>query len=552
MSRNQSADGVMQRVLSCVLAACAMTSANRALGRQPTLDVIGAQALKQWQRIDSLHLRLRQDTVVGESMDAVAWQSTAPEGLPAFSGKEDVLFALRGAERYLRVIGLDHHPMGDSLAERDGSETPSKVSDITRVWRENAVVERTKSRTAFEYRVLRLPEAAACLPSPRYLKNIGFATLDPTASSAFNDRIRKTWFLPEILRSSSYRIHPETERVAGRACLIVEFDKAAPDATTKIESDKLWLDVECANALRKRELRIGDRSMRIVNTDFKEAMPNVWMPAHSQIEYFLDSRGKAPLQGVPDLVQRMGLACLVLNEVPAELFDVASTKRPPFPASLFAEVPAYHYRDDTRVLNNSVEDVWAAKGLGRRKEIRTNGELESMSLDTPMWTAIWVPARNRVTVLPSRLKQNLRDDAAIFIRHRKRWLRLAENSSAVSSVRRERIDGRVTDKMTSYFPVDPATGGKAPIHGFFPKQQLVVSGTSQRTRVFWFNRETGLMVYRRCGCAYARWPEGKHVKTVEYPPLDTVRPDRFTFRMPENAGLVARGEELRRLFLSSQ
>ena len=541
------------QLLCSVVVACSATATIPA-GENPTAEEVGIEIGTRWKQVKSLQVRLRQHTTVRESPIPAVGKST--QDLPRFSGNEDVLFAFHGVRRYLRIIDLDRKAIRYAISPLRTLDS-SGSRDLTIVWNDNRLVQRTRGAKGFEYRVIPRADTASSFPSSQYLKNIGLAKHDLTAGAERDDQIRKAWFLPDLLKSGSYRVVGANERVVGNACVVIQLEDRStrdPASTSapRIEADKIWLDPQKSMALCKRELKIGDRYIRIVNSRFEEAMPKVWMPTINRIEYYLAPPEEDPFEAEPDIAQEMRLACLVLNQVPSELFDVASTERPASPTSLFDAVDAYRYTDDNRALNDTMEDVWAAKGLGRRKEVQKKGNLESLTIDTPMWSVTWVPSRNRVTLIPSRLKHNLWYDANNFVRRRARWMRLAEDWSAVSSVEIERFGDRLTEKVTSYFPVDLKTGGAQPIHGFFPKEQLLVTGTDQRTRVFWFDRDTGLMVYRRCGCKYPRWPDGLHVRTVEYPSLESVDPDLFTFIMPDEAQLNARNQDVKKLFLATQ
>lgn len=243
----------------------------------------------------------------------------------------------------------------------------------------------------------------------------------------------------------------------------------------------------------------------------------------------------------------MRLACHVVNEVPPELFDVALTESPgpPPSRSLFEVVRAYHWCERMS-LDGSEKEVWASKDLGRRQEIRRGGELQFLRIDTPAWSLLWRPSLNRATLLPSRLADLVDEDGGTIEMHGTA-IRYAEELTAMFRLQKEQLNGKEVDKVTEYYPADPQVAGEWPIHTFDPEMQRKVPGTQMRTRTYWFDHETGLMVQRRCGCK-----SPKHDENADYPPPESTRPERFAFQLPQGARLESADERLERLFRSQQ
>ena len=117
---------------------------------------------------------------------------------------------------------------------------------------------------------------------------------------------------------------------------------------------------------------------------------------------------------------------------------------------------AYHILIQ-RLDTNSIEEVWVADGLGRRMEVRKGPELELLHIDTPTWTLLWRPELDRATLLPSRLKALLLEDASLI----HRWedtIRVSEKPTAYFRIEKVKFGDRNANKLTAYYPVDLAGG----------------------------------------------------------------------------------------------
>lgn len=212
---------------------------------------------------------------------------------------------------------------------------------------------------------------------------------------------------------------------------------------------------------------------------------------------------------------------------------------------MFEVVRAYHWCERMS-LDGSEKEVWASKDLGRRQEIRRGGELQFLRIDTPAWSLLWRPSLNRATLLPSRLADLVDEDGGTIEMHGTA-IRYAEELTAMFRLQKEQLNGKEVDKVTEYYPADPQVAGEWPIHTFDPEMQRKVPGTQMRTRTYWFDHETGLMVQRRCGCK-----SPKHDENADYPPPESTRPERFAFQLPQGARLESADERLERLFRSQQ
>ena len=546
MLRRTGPVAALGRHVWCAVAV-SIAAATTGAAEKPSLEAIRGRIDRQWKQVHSLHIRLRQETTLSAEPDAMAAWRPRPS-LPRFSGTEDILFALDEEKRYLRVLGLDCRPIRSPGLGPSEDARRSRTHDDASAWNGTTLRKRTKQPSGgFRYQAVAPAKAVECFPPPQYLMNIGFAATDPTARREANDRLCRMWFLPKLLESPSYEIAEAIERIEDSRCLVVQLAGAsAADsrdaASADLDGDKLWLDEEHGLALRKRELRVDDRLVRVVNGDFVEVLPGLWFPKQSRIEYFAPPDAFKQYQGRPVLVRDMRLVCHVANQVPSELFDVALTRRGSLPRSLFDVVRAYHYESSM----GGAKEVWAAEGLGRRMELRKGPELLLLRIDTPAWSLIWQPSMSRATLLPSRLDNLLREDAS-DVRRRRTAIRGAEELTAVFRLQVDHLGDRKVDKITAYYPADPLQAGNHPIHEFDPELQRRVPGTDPRTREFWFDPTTGLLVHRRCGCKHPKWEA-----TFDFPPPESIGQDRFTFELPPGARLTATDEELKRLFRSSQ
>ncbi len=526
--------------LPCCVLGIALAVFTAEATEPPTLESVRGRIQEQWSQIRNLHVRLRQETLVHGGPEVLStWQSQP--NCPSYRGSEDILFAFDGEKRYRRVLGLDCQPLGLAASGGSTEGQPSPPHDLARVWNGTALRERVReSQGHFQHRVVAPLEAADSFTPPQYLMNVGLAVPDPTASQEARGGLAEKWFLPEMLERSSYSLAKETEEIDGCWCLVVQSRNREGQEDAESCHDKLWLDTAHGFALRKRELQVGDRRVRVVNNDLTEVCPGLWLPKQSRIEYLAARHVSKQDQAGLALTQTTKLACCVANQVPPDLFDVVLTKYSPPPRSLFDSVSAYHWLKHSHY-QDSVDEVWAVQGRGRRMEVRRDSKLLLLRIDTAEWSLIWRPALNRATLLPSQLAAQLREDS-VWTTRRKSALR-QETMTALFRCQEGQLDGKKVTELTAYFPTDPVTAGKWPIREFDPRLQAKASGTACRTRENWFDPANHLSVYRRCGCKPAKWE-----RTVDFPAPESSGKNLFRFELPEGAHLSAANEELRRLF----
>jgi hypothetical protein len=529
----------MWRLPCCVLGIAMATFTAEAV-EPPPLESVRKHIQESWATVRNLHIRLRQETVLHREAKALSAWPFQPR-CPSYCGSEDILFAFDGEKRYRRVLGLDCQPLGLAASEGSAEGRPSQPHDLARVWNETTLRERTKEpQGRFQHHVVPQSEVTNSFPPPQYLMNVGLAVPDPTASREAQGDLAEKWFLPKVLEDSSFSLAKEAEEIDGCRCLVVQSRNREGQEDAESCHDKLWLDTEHGFALRKRELQVGDRRVRVGNDDLTEVCPGLWLPRRSRIEYLAARHVSKQDQAGLVLTQTTKLACCVANQVPPDLFDVVLTKYSPPPRSLFDSVSAYHWLKHSHY-QDSVDEVWAVQGRGRRMEVRRDSKLLLLRIDTAEWSLIWRPALNRATLLPSQLAAQLREDSVWTIR-RKSALR-HEELTALFRCQEGQLDGKKVNELTAYFPTNPVTAGKWPIHQFDPRQQAKLPGTACRTRENWFDPANHLSVYRRCGCRTSKWE-----RTVDFPTPESIRKDLFRFELPEGAHLSAANEELRRLF----
>ena len=126
---------------------------------KPSLEAIRGRIDRHWNQVRNLHIRLRQETTLSAEPDAMATWRSRPR-LPKCSGTEDVLFALDGDKRYLRVFGLDCKAIGrlGSGPSEDGRQF--RTHDYARAFNGTTLLERSNDGIGhsqyvrFQHRVL--------------------------------------------------------------------------------------------------------------------------------------------------------------------------------------------------------------------------------------------------------------------------------------------------------------------------------------------------------------------------------------------------------------
>ncbi len=519
-------------------------TASRAAAESPSLEAIKAGLRQQFGKIDSLYLRVRRTTTLAIEPSVLRSWPSRPD-LPTYLGMDELLIAFRCAGRYFRVVELDYRAKPSARVPHTGSETGRYV-DVTKVWTGSALRERTRNLESggWEHRSPPVGQARDCFPPAPYLRNVGMALGDPTATDQAHHNLQGLYRLSELLRRWPYVLADKTEPIDGAACVVLEgrTERDLPvgkNAPRMILSDRIWLDPKLGLALRKRETEMGGQLVRVVNTDFVEVLPGFWLPKHSRMHTFPPADAPQQSRDRPMLTEETTLCLWVVNQVPRDLFDVALTPSRPGPVSAFDLTPAYHWRNAKSAgWGGQVEEAWGLRGVGRRLELRQGSELRLLVLDTPRWHFVWDPKGNRVMASPSRLGNPRVED---WVHERAEMIRVYEERTGVFACQREQLGGKEVDRLTIYFPADPQQGGAWPIHNFEPKAQKTASGMESRTRTYWFDPKTNLMVQRACGCQ-----PPKYQVTVDYPRPEQMPRDLFSWKMLPGVPLEVTDPELGR------
>ena len=231
-------------------------------------------------------------------------------------------------------------------------------------------------------------------------------------------------------------------------------------------------------------------------------------------------------------------------------------------SSSIDKVPAYHYRQirykspgapglDFRDYDGppqitGIEEGWAVRGVGRRVEVRQERELVSLMVETPRWRFRWDVTRNVVFAYPSCLNEpEFVKDSPIKERERiKRW---SEHARATYVSEKDRLNGEEVDKITFTYLADPGTRDRWPIHGWKAEYEELLQSPDVvfRTRTYWFDPKTRLLVQRQCGCK-----PPKHDDWVDYPAPESIPRDLFRFEVPRDATLRINDSALGRLIVS--
>lgn len=236
------------------------------------------------------------------------------------------------------------------------------------------------------------------------------------------------------------------------------------------------------------------------------------------------------------------------------------TTEGPRESSFINGVPACHYRTihyespgnpaefdrdyDGPPKVRVIEEGWAVRGVGRRVEVRREGELVSLTVETPRWRFLWYAKRNVVIAYPSRLndQQRIGDSP---IRHREWTKRWSERLKATHVTEKDRLNGKEVEKMTFRYLAEP--DGDQCIHdrkaGF--EERLRSPDAVFRTRAYWFDCDTHLLRRRKCGCKFPR-----HDDWVDYPSPESIPRDLFRFQVPRDATLEIKDPALGRPIVS--
>jgi hypothetical protein len=576
---------MLPRLSRCpfVLGLASLVAVSIAGGAEPlTLKQVTASLKQAREKIDSLQLRIRRVTTLAVKPEVIRTWPARPF-VPENLGTDEILIAFQGDKRYCRVLELDYGP---SLPVRPASETAKGVRrhfDDTKVWTGSELRQRTADLQSgkWEYRSMPGENARDCLPPPPYLRSVGLAMADPTASDMAHRNLQEMHSLAEWVARWPFAVTEKTEEIDGALCVVLEAKMECPLPVGGAEqskgiSDRLWLDVRRGLALRKRESRIAGQLVLVVNSDFQEVAPGLWLPKRSRTGTYAPADAPDEHRIQPVLIEEAKLCLWIVNRVPEGFFDIVLVPKPE-PVCAFDYAPAYHLRfveyHGTTLLNTvwnwgdpsiesadyarraakieKVEEVWAVRGVGRRHEVRQGSKPPTLTIDTPRWRFRWV-GENLVAASPSLLAPVHVEDIVrsgnsdvLFVHDRESVILSHEVQSGAFASEKAVLNGREVEKMTCYLPADPDKGGKFNIHGLNRAKLLHTSGRGFCSRVYFLDPRTHLVLGKQCGC---KW-KGDDFWT-DYPAAESIARGLFRFQVPRDATLEIRDPELGRGIVS--
>lgn len=179
-----------------------------------------------------------------------------------------------------------------------------------------------------------------------------------TVDSTF--RFFATPLFPACLESnkSNYRLYDEMEEVDGNLCFVLEWNK----------HDKVWIDPKCGYAIRKRTqwfVREGVKEYEIINHDFDEVRPGLWLPKKQVVVFYAD-----PSYQPKSLWDRAMQKVTYLAEYQLTVDDAEFNFRPPIGTRVVDTVRGTQYtihEEDTDPFAGPIE---LARGANRYVVIR--------------------------------------------------------------------------------------------------------------------------------------------------------------------------------------
>ena len=245
------------------------------------------------------------------------------------------------------------------------------------------------------------------------------------------------------------------------------------------------------------------------------------------------------LAGEPVPSQGPGKSSSSIDRIPAYHYRKIRYESPGNPAADFRD-----YDGPPRIVG--IEEGWAVRGVGRRVEVRQEGKLVSLMVETPRWRFRWDVTRNVVIAYPSRLNEQGPKEVS-SIRERKGVKRWSERARATYVSEKDRLSGEEVEKITFTYLADPERDDRWPIHGWKPGYERLLQSPDVvfRTRTYWFDLKTQLLVRRQCGCK-----PPKYYDWVDYPAPESIPRDLFRFEVPRDATLEINDPALGRQVVS--
>lgn len=249
--------------------------------------------------------------------------------------KVEYHFAFQGEKRYSREI-----------TRPDPRQDPQRRSD--KMWAYNGTSIWTRyshdllhpdGRTEKDLREVRINPPTGRMrfvyPNEWLAIHLGAAIAGPDLAA--KDDMQDLFYpgSPPPPRRRTFTVADEIEEVDGAKCAVVsgtiETTFTSDDETHKsVRHVKLWLDLERGLALRKWEEtrapgeKWPKRRHRVVNSDFNEVEPGLWLPREVEIQRIAPAEEEAypePFRGKMILSSRIRVTRWIVNEVPDDVFD---------------------------------------------------------------------------------------------------------------------------------------------------------------------------------------------------------------------------------------
>lgn len=373
--QSQCTNVTVQRLVRCCVAVFAATATQvlpSADGAEPpSLEHIKARMSEQREKIGSLYIRTETETSSPMSLEEL-------RRLPGFERhshfrRTENQFAFKGQKRFSHTkfarASLDPLPVPEPRPDETPMEKTLREywADQEKTHKERKAQMPSQPRLAAQDEMkgfngrafwnrlitdLKHPDGrvektnpavrlwppsriARLMSPPLYLRRIGMAVTAPDIgdeSPEFQRRSR-THLLPDLLEFGQYTVQDGIETVDGAKCVVLngkfETSFTLRHVTEKyVTRDSLWIDMEHGMALRKREqTKSPDRTgalRRVVNTNFEELAPGVWLPRNSELRVIApadDPNFPEAHRGKPILTTRVTLIKGLVNDVPDRVFE---------------------------------------------------------------------------------------------------------------------------------------------------------------------------------------------------------------------------------------
>ncbi len=351
------------RLVLAALAGTAAASIVRA-AEPLTLDEIKTRLRKQRENINSLYIEVKREEKPLVDLEVLL-------SLRGFSNKillsnEEEHFAFKGEKRYsrelwppdtkyLRPMGRapklpanaselereqhkrrldDHKELKQRMAraERMGSKiglAEGPTPDATKAYNGRTQWMRDVHRDGTVwYTITHAGRLGHWFQPAPYLVAVGLTFPDPIEKEEALHEARRMVDLLELLQRWPHEVSSKTEEIDGGRCAVltgtIQFPITVGEVSQTFEiSSKLWLDLDHGLAIRQGERQTMGTLTRMVNSDFQEVLPGLWLPKKCQMQVFAPPDAPEELKGRPVMIEHLTLTKCVVNEVPDDLFDMA-------------------------------------------------------------------------------------------------------------------------------------------------------------------------------------------------------------------------------------